>query len=115
MRLGAGDRGRARATVGLNHVAIDPNGFFPRTLKSAIARKLRPISAESRESFRPLLPRADSRPMRCSDDPGNMPYSEVIQPLPLLRKNCGTRSSSFAVQITLVSPISMNTDPSGVS
>ena len=43
-----------------------------------------------------------------------MPYSAVIQPLPLLRKNGGTRSSSFAVQMTLVSPISINTEPSAV-
>jgi hypothetical protein len=43
-----------------------------------------------------------------------MPYSAVIQPLPLLRKNGGTRSSSFAVQITFVSPISIKTDPSAV-
>ena len=43
-----------------------------------------------------------------------MPYSAVIQPLPLLRRNGGTRSSSLAVQITLVSPISINTEPSAV-
>ena len=43
--------------------------------------------------------------MRSSEEPGSMPYSAVIQPLPLLRKNGGTRSSSFAVQITFVSPI----------
>jgi hypothetical protein len=60
------------------------------------------------------LPRDDSRAIRTRDDPGSIPYSAVIQPLPLLRKKGGTRSSSFAVQITRVSPISISTAPSAV-
>ena len=43
---------------------------------------------------------------------GSMPYSAVTQPLPVLRRNGGTRSSTLAVQITLVRPASMKTDPS---
>src|SRR5678816_4235035 len=41
-----------------------------------------------------------------------MPYSAVTQPLPVLRRNGGTRSSTLAVQITRVRPTSMRTDPS---
>jgi len=42
-----------------------------------------------------------------------MPYSAVTQPLPVLRRNPGTRSSTLAVQITLVLPALINTDPFG--
>src|SRR4051794_24767451 len=41
-----------------------------------------------------------------------MPYSAVTHPLPLLRRNGGTRSSMLAVQMTRVRPTSMSTDPS---
>src|SRR5690349_12694794 len=41
-----------------------------------------------------------------------MPYSAVTHPLPVPRRNGGTRSSVEAVQITLVLPTSINTDPS---
>ena len=44
---------------------------------------------------------------------GSMEYSAVTQPLPVLRRNGGTRSSTLAVQITLVSPNSTRTEPSG--
>src|SRR5207249_5945778 len=43
---------------------------------------------------------------------GSMPYSAVTQPLPLLRRNGGTRSSTLAVQMTFVRPTSISTDPS---
>jgi hypothetical protein len=45
---------------------------------------------------------------------GNMLYSAVIQPLPLLRMNDGTVSSMDAVQITRVLPTSIKTEPSAV-
>ena len=41
-----------------------------------------------------------------------MPYSAVTQPLPLLRRNAGTRSSSDAVQKTWVLPNFARHDPS---
>src|SRR5439155_18390173 len=41
-----------------------------------------------------------------------MPYSAVTQPLPVLRKNGGTRSSTLAAHTTFVRPTSMSTDPS---
>ena len=43
-----------------------------------------------------------------------MPYSLVTQPLPLLRKNCGTVSSMVAVQMTRVLPSSIRHEPSAV-
>jgi hypothetical protein len=35
---------------------------------------------------------------------GSMPYSAVTQPLPVLRRNGGTRSSTLAVQMIFVRP-----------
>ena len=46
---------------------------------------------------------------------GSMPYSAVTQPLPELRRNGGTRSSTLAVQITFVRPTSISTEPSACS
>ena len=43
-----------------------------------------------------------------------MAYSAVTQPLPLLRKNCGTESSMVAVQMTRVLPSSIRHEPSAV-
>jgi len=59
-----------------------------------------------------LVERDDSRAMRVPEDAGSMPYSAVIQPLPVPRRNGGVRSSSFAVQMTRVSPTSISTEPS---
>src|SRR5215470_18821130 len=41
-----------------------------------------------------------------------MPYSAVIQPLPVLRRNGGTLSSTVAVQSTWVSPKRARQEPS---
>ena len=43
---------------------------------------------------------------------GSIPYSAVTQPLPLLRRKWGTRSSTEAVHSTRVSPNPIRTDPS---
>ena len=45
---------------------------------------------------------------------GSIPYSPEIHPLPELRKNAGTASSTEAVQITRVFPISISAEPSAV-
>ena len=60
----------------------------------------------------PTLPAAASRPDRVEVARGSMPYSAVTHPLPVLRRNGGTLSSTLAVQITLVWPTSINTEPS---
>jgi len=79
---------------------------------STIARRLRPISRWI-SWVRPVcLPRAASRAERVWVERGNMPYSAVIQPVPLLRRKCGTPFSMVAVHSTLVSPNSTSTEPS---
>src|SRR5205814_9897627 len=61
--------------------------------------------------MRPLL---DSRGVRVRVERGNMPYSAVIHPFPVLRKKLGTVSSIEAVQITRVCPTSIKVEPSAV-
>ena len=48
----------------------------------------------------PTLPLDASRVERVVVARGSMPYSAVTQPLPVPRRNGGTRSSTLAVQIT---------------
>ncbi len=60
----------------------------------------------------PTLPVEASRVERVLVARGNMPYSAVTHPLPVLRRNGGTLSSTLAVQITRVRPASISTDPS---
>ena len=50
--------------------------------------------------------------MREPVERGNMPYSAVTQPFPVPLRKGGVFSSMLAVQMTLVSPNSINTDPS---
>ncbi len=57
-------------------------------------------------------PRPVSRCVRCAVARGSIAYSAVSQPCPVLRRNGGTRSSSVAVQMTRVPPISMSAEPS---
>jgi hypothetical protein len=83
----------------------------PSLAMSTIDRRERPtsrwISCE-----RPLGP-PRSRFIRVLVERGSMPYSAVTQPLPCPLRKGGTFSSSDAVQITLVSPNSTSTEPSG--
>src|SRR5437868_7058303 len=50
--------------------------------------------------------------MRSEEERGSIAYSAVTQPLPLPRKNGGTRSSMVAVHSTFVRPISTSAEPS---
>jgi hypothetical protein len=61
---------------------------------------------------RPLTPRR-SRSPRVFVARGSIAYSAVTQPLPWPLRKGGTRSSTETVQITLVSPNSTSTEPSG--
>jgi hypothetical protein len=61
----------------------------------------------------PTFPADASRVVRVEVARGSMPYSAVTHPLPVLRKNGGTRSSTDAVQMTFVRPDSIRTEPSG--
>jgi len=81
-------------------------------LSDVTDRSDRPISRWISIVRPPTLPSDASRRMRVFVDRGSMPYSAVTQPLPVPRRNGGTRSSSEAVQITRVRPTSISTDPS---
>ena len=84
----------------------------PNACKSKAARSERPIRRWI-SCVRPdCLPRAASRSMRVCVERGSMPYSAVIQPWPLPFRKPGTLSSMLAVQMTLVSPHSISTEPS---
>ena len=76
------------------------------------ARSDRPISRWISCVRPPTLPADASRWFRVVVARGSMPYSAVTQPLPELRRNGGTRSSTLAVQMTRVSPASISTEPS---
>jgi len=67
--------------------------------KRAANQPLNLVRAPTRSAFR------DSRGVRVRVERGSMPYSLVTQPLPRLRRNCGTESSMVAVQITRVLPV----------
>src|SRR5438045_929235 len=60
----------------------------------------------------PTPPQYASRSVRVVSARGSTPYSSGTDPSPELRRNCGTRSSTLAVQMTCVLPDSTRTDPS---
>ena len=76
---------------------------------STTERRARPIRRWI-SWVRPLGPLV-SRRIRSGDEPGNIEYSAVTQPLPVLRIHRGTSSSSIAVHSTFVSPKVTSTDP----
>ena len=73
----------------------------PSSFSLVIDRSERPISRWISCVRPPTLPALASRCVRVEVARGSMPYSAVTQPLPVLRRNGGTRSSTLAVQITL--------------
>ena len=84
----------------------------PSRSRRTTARIERPINRWISMVRPPTLPCEASRAVRVLVARGSMPYSAVTQPLPLPRRNGGTRSSIEAAQITLVWPTSMSTEPS---
>src|SRR5205814_9537317 len=52
------------------------------------------------------------RSVRVAVERGSIPYSAVTQPLPVLRRKGGTRSSTEAVHSTCVSPNFVRHEPS---
>ena len=82
-----------------------------RTERSVTARRLRPMGlwiSWVRPDWRPL---AASRSTRSGDEPGNIEYSAVTQPLPVPRSQRGGSSENEAVHSTAVRPSATNTDP----
>ena len=84
----------------------------PNKVMSTTARSERPIRRWISWVRPDCLPAAASRRMRLAVEAGSIPYSAVTQPWPLPRKKGGTLSSMVAVQMTLVLPHSIKTEPS---
>ncbi|MNI52858.1 hypothetical protein D3C73_1076630 [compost metagenome] len=89
------------------HMVFSPNAFKSTTERSAL-----PISLCISIVLPSILSLAISLGFLTWVDLGNILYSAVIHPSPEPFKNGGTLSSIDAVHITLVSPTSINTDPS---
>jgi hypothetical protein len=84
----------------------------PRAAMSTTERKLRPIRRWI-SCVRPEgPPRPVSRGMRFSVARGSIAYSAVTHPTPLFFKKDGTFSSTVAVHMTRVAPISISAAPS---
>ena len=84
----------------------------PSFSSSIEARNARPISRWISWVRPDFFPAVDSRGVRTLVARGSMEYSEVIQPLLVPFRKRGTVSSTVAVQITRVCPISIKADPS---
>src|SRR5690606_26939144 len=84
----------------------------PRRDRSTTALRARPMRRWISSVRPPCRPVAASLGVRSSVARGSMPYSAVTHPMPLPRRHWGTRSSTVAVHTTLVSPISVRTQPS---
>src|SRR5215210_2452579 len=84
----------------------------PSSLSFATDRSDRPINRWISCVRPPTFPVLASRWVRVLVARGSIPYSAVTQPLPVLRRKGGTRSSTLAVQMTLVRPTSISTEPS---
>ena len=89
---GAGDRGRARAAIGLDHVAID--GDLPLAERGEVDHGAQRAADQALDLLRAAAtacrPHA-SRRVRSWVARGSMPYSAVTQPLPPPRSQGGTR------------------------
>ena len=86
----------------------------PSAAISTTARMERPISrwiSWVRPEGRPLV---TSRGVRLAVARGSMEYSAVTQPLPELRRNGGTVSSTVAAHSTCVFPTLISAEPSAV-
>ena len=103
--VGAGDRGAARAAVGLEDVAVEPDRPLAERLEVDDAREARGRSAAgSRPCARPACPRDASRCVRSPVEAGSSEYSAVSQPRPWPYSQRGTPPRPIAVQSTFVLP-----------
>src|SRR5262249_7702672 len=104
----AGDRGSAGTAIGLNHVAVDPNGALAELFQIGYSTQrtadeaLNLVSASAGAAFAYLARGASQRGARHTHR------------WALPRRNEGTDSSTDAVQITRVLPTSISTEPSAV-
>jgi hypothetical protein len=97
-----GDRGAARAAIGLDHIAID--GDLPFAQCRAVDARPQGASDKPLNFLRSpgLLACRSLAPHPRVVARGSMPYSAVTQPRPVFFRNGGTRSSRLAVHRTWV-------------
>ena len=88
---------------------VEADGFAGLTLHRISMARQRILDAGY------ILPLTTSRGVRLAVARGSMEYSAVTQPLPLLRRNGGTESSTVAAHNTWVWPSFISTDPSAVN
>ena len=86
----------------------------PNAARSVTARSERPMSRWISWVRPPTFPALDSRCMRVFVARGSIAYSAVTQPRPVLRRNCGTFSSTLAAQRTVVPPTVIRAEPSAL-
>jgi hypothetical protein len=98
-------------------VRVPPSAWIT-SQSTVICRSPRSLVATAARSARPTKrwiswPRPPGfRPERVWVERGSMAYSAVTQPLPCFSRKGGTLFSTLAVQISLVSPNSISTEPS---
>ena len=98
--------------ISLYNISINSYGIFPRLFMSTTRSQTTAYKPLDLYVLPPCFPRVASLSIRSFVERGNMPYSEVTQPLPVPLKNRGTPFSILAVQITRVLPKEISTEPS---
>ena len=98
-QMGAGNGRRARAAIGLNHIAINRDLTFAQRFEVCNGAGHDQPAAGFPVCARTAC-RVPPRPPRVWVERGSIPYSTVTQPLPVLRRNGGMRSSMEAVTNT---------------
>src|SRR6185369_11208287 len=109
---GAGDRGRARAAVGLQHVAVD--GELALAERNEVNHRTQAASDQALDldGAAALLAGGGFAPRALERGARSMPYSAVIHPRPWPLSHGGRRSSTVAVTSTWVSPNFTRQEPS---
>ena len=113
--VGAGDRRRARAAIGAQHVAVEHDLALAHGVELGDRAQRAPDQPLDLHGQPDCRPRTASRSVRLSVERGSMPYSAVTQPRPVLRRNGGTRSCTVAAQSTWVLPKRTRHEPSARS
>ena len=97
-----GDTGSTVPPSVCSYVTVDMDGIFPSFSRSTIARRLRPINRWISMTW--LFTFGGFALGTLVGRACNIPYSAVIQPLPVPLSQRGVRLSILAVHSTLVSP-----------
>ena len=107
--VGATDRRRAGAAVGLEDIAVEPNRRLAE--RPHVGDRTQRPADESLDLLGTTLCAPTLAIDALGDEPGSIEYSAVTQPSPLPFIQRGTSSSTDAVQSTRVSPKVTRHDP----